>query len=72
MATRRQLPKPTCQLCQGTLVCLRDVLVMRGDYKCWLAWVCTTCSTAYPIAVHKGIVAQAVPLYSNGRAYDEE
>ncbi|MEO8705242.1 MAG: hypothetical protein ABI867_34690 [Kofleriaceae bacterium] len=66
------MAKPTCMLCRGDLVCLKKVSVFRHEHgiECHLAWVCTTCSAAYPIAVHNGLL-KAVPLYEDGKAYDE-
>lgn len=67
------MAEPTCALCRGKLECLKDVRVERGEVVAdyYLAWVCTMCSAAYPIAVHKKFIGGAVPLYTDGRAYDE-
>lgn len=64
---------PLCTLCQGKLVLLQDVHALRGDgvpdYH--LAWVCTMCSAAFPVAVRKKLFGGALPLYEDGKAYDE-
>jgi hypothetical protein len=66
--------EPTCSLCGGRLARESKVAVAPG-LPLWfdLAWVCTQCSTAYPIAVgRRQIVGTSDPLYEEGKRIDEK
>jgi hypothetical protein len=67
------MAKPTCMLCSGALVCLEKVHVTRSDGALsdyYLAWVCTMCSAAFPIAVQPKFFGGAKPLFVDGREND--
>ena len=61
---------PTCTLCSGTLVREEKVTIQAAGSNVivWtLAWVCTSCSAAFPIATGSGgFVRKPTPLYENG------
>ena len=63
--------EPCCGLCSGRLALERDVVVCPGSYGpvlYTLAWVCTNCSAAFPIAIGKGgVIRPPEALYQNGR-----
>lgn len=57
---------PTCPLCSGHLERHREVVIEFATEGTTydLAWVCTECSAAFPIAVHKlGVFKRPQPLY---------
>ena len=57
-----------CSLCQGKLVREEDVVIQVNALSYTLAWVCTECSAAFPIATGKGgIIRRASPLYEDGK-----
>lgn len=63
--------QPMCCLCQGPLRRQKKVPVQPGGriaiYYA-LAWVCTNCSAAFPIALGKGgIVRNAEPMFEEGK-----
>lgn len=63
---------PRCSLCQGRLVreTKVEVSVIHSPITYPLAWVCSDCSTAFPIALGAGgIIREAKPLYEHGRRY---
>jgi len=67
------MANPTCSLCQGALIRLERVNVSRNDGgygDLYLAWVCTMCSAAFPIAVQPKFFGGAKPLYTDGRETD--
>jgi|GEM_PF-2685636 len=58
-----------CTLCQGRLVQETKVqlAVVNSPIRVALAWVCTQCSAAFPIAIGSGgIIRDAKPLYERG------
>jgi DNA-directed RNA polymerase subunit RPC12/RpoP len=59
-----------CPLCSGVLVREKNVMIQSGGSNVLnytLAYVCKTCSTAYPIAIGSGgVIFKATPLYENG------
>jgi len=59
-------PEPTCSLCGGRLSLEQNVRTSFEGY--FLAWVCTQCSAAFPIAVGKrGFLGRnPQPLYAWG------
>jgi hypothetical protein len=59
--------EPTCPLCAGSMEREKSVFVGPNVQHFTLAWVCTHCSAAFPIAVGKGgLVRKAQPLYDRG------
>jgi hypothetical protein len=59
---------PTCPLCSGRLERHEEVVIEFASDGLTLnfAWVCTDCSAAFPIAVHKdGVFRKARPLYED-------
>jgi hypothetical protein len=68
------MPKePTCGLCGGRLVRESRVAVWPGLPLYFdLAWVCTHCSAAYPIAVgRRRFRVPSEPLYEGGKRIDQ-
>jgi len=62
--------EPRCSLCLGRLVREKkvDVSFTRTAITYPLAWVCTDCSAAFPIALGSGgIIREAKPLYEHGQ-----
>lgn len=58
--------RPTCPLCTGRMERHEEVVVAFATEGTTydLAWVCTDCSAAFPIAVHKtGLFKKPQPLY---------
>jgi hypothetical protein len=62
----------TCVLCGGPLAWESHVVVDCAlPLRYSLAWVCTHCSAAYPIAVGKrNLRVPSEPLYADGRRID--
>jgi hypothetical protein len=59
--------EPTCPLCGGRMEREKNIAIQVNVYFA-LAWVCTHCSAAYPIALGKGgLVRAAEPLYDRGK-----
>lgn len=65
---------PTCSLCSGRLERHEEVMIQVGGSSgltYTLAWVCTDCSAAFPIAVGKGgLLRKAQPLYKDSKSSD--
>jgi hypothetical protein len=59
--------EPKCSLCTGQLVREREVAVGHDQAELSLAWVCTQCSAAFPIAVRQSIMRSFDPLYADGK-----
>jgi len=61
--------KPTCPLCSGRLERHEEVPIEVGGtdgVTLTLAWVCTGCSAAFPIAIGEfGLFKKAQPLYGS-------
>jgi hypothetical protein len=65
--------EPTCGLCGGRLARESKVSVAPG-LPLWfdLAWVCTSCSAAYPIAIGRRCLrTPSEPLYADGKRITE-
>jgi len=65
--------EPRCSLCQGRLIREKKVpvSVIHSPITYPLAWVCTDCSAAFPIALGSGgIIRKAKPLYEHGRRHE--
>ena len=59
-----------CALCAGALVREEDVTVAfgRSGAKLVMAWVCTRCSAAWPIAiVGERYATTGTPMWEDGR-----
>jgi hypothetical protein len=65
--------EPTCGLCGGRLVRESNVSVAPGLPLYFdLAWVCTQCSAAYPVAVgRRRFRVPSEPLYQDGKRIGE-
>ncbi len=63
--------EPTCVLCSGRLVEETQVTIQAGGsgVLCYtMAWVCTNCSAAFPIAIGSGgVIRKPRPLYEGGK-----
>jgi hypothetical protein len=66
--------EPTCSLCGGRLVRESNVAVTPGlPLYFSLAWVCTRCSAAYPVAVgRRHVRVPCEPLYQDGNRVGEQ
>jgi hypothetical protein len=67
--------EPRCSLCGGELVRYRNIRIEPGAGSAGLyrlAWVCTRCSTAFPIAVGKGgAFRKPEPLFPDANAMED-
>ena len=60
--------EPHCPLCSEALVLERNVQTQTANPGWILAWVCTNCSAAFPVATGKGgVVRSPTPLYVDGK-----
>ena len=66
--------EPACSLCGGRVVRESNVPVTPGISLYFsLAWVCTQCSAAYPIAVgRRHFRVPSEPLYADGRRIGDQ
>lgn len=63
------MKQPRCSLCSGELTKETNVDLMPGALVWALAWVCTDCSAAFPIALGQTAARNrtAKPLYEDGK-----
>ncbi|HMB91872.1 MAG TPA: hypothetical protein VKP65_13550 [Rhodothermales bacterium] len=60
--------KPPCPLCSQALVLEQNVTTQAANPGWILAWVCTNCSAAFPVATGKGgLMRSPTPLYVDGK-----
>ena len=57
-----------CSLCNGELSREENVCVSTVQLVYSLAWVCTDCSAAFPIAISSfGMFKKPKPMYEDGK-----
>jgi predicted amidophosphoribosyltransferase len=66
--------EPACGLCGGRLVRESNVAVNCGLPMSFdLAWVCSQCAAAYPIAVvRRSLFGPRESLYENGKRIEDK